>query len=54
MKTLLNTIKARKLKMYAHTKYHNSVMQNILELEGKVEGRSKVACSTYDGFINFK
>ena len=35
--TLLDTIKARKLKFFGHTKYHNSILTNILE--GKVEGR---------------
>ena len=36
-KTLLNTIKARKLKFFGHTKRHESLMKNILE--GKMEGR---------------
>ena len=36
-KTLLNTIKERKLKFFGHIKRHDSIMKNILE--GKMEGR---------------
>ena len=36
-KTLLNTIKARKLKFFGHIKSHYSIMKNILD--GKMEGR---------------
>ena len=36
-KSLLSTIKERKLKFFGHTKRHDSIMKNILE--GKLQGK---------------
>ena len=35
-RSLMNTIKTRKLKFFGHTKRHDSIMKNILE--GRMEG----------------
>ena len=35
-RTLLDTIKSRKMKFFGHTKRHESIMKNIVE--GKLEG----------------